>query len=361
MSNISVSVKHVNVPPEYCYHVRLNSNTFFLRDLEEYFNCDSIYSTNLDEDVIAGTPLTGLHKFGEFDAFVHNQIKSGYMSFYFKSKQDWIDLNLQIDNIKVAKIDKVQLQLYRFNVGHATWYLETSYKYKNDTELVGYESYLASIEKDINNLEKHNDFLESIGESKSLNYLLYGPPGVGKTTLIRTLASKYNLPVFIVNATGINCQYLPRVMNPVVSGTNENQQKILLFEDFDRFLEDDKIDTMMSTILNSMDGFDDKGKVIRVFTGNNCHKIFSNPALINRMVHKFKFELPTIDMFRHKLQRLLSYHQSYDQELAERYLALVIEKKNSCNLTLRPFVGYTLRYLFDDDYLNKLIENIEEL
>jgi hypothetical protein len=41
----------------------------------------------------------------------------------------------------------------------------------------------------------------------------------------------------------------------------------------------------------------------------------------------------------------------------EVFLELVAEKK----VTVRPFVNYVIRYLFDDNCLDNMIKNIDEL
>jgi len=58
-----------------------------------------------------------------------------------------------------------------------------------------------------------------------------------------------------------------------------------------------------------------------------------------------------------KFERLLSFHETYDNEKKEKFLELVMEKK----VTVRPFVNYVIRYLFDEDCLDTMIKNINEL
>jgi hypothetical protein len=75
------------------------------------------------------------------------------------------------------------------------------------------------------------------------------------------------------------------------------------------------------------------------------------------MSAKYKFEFPTIEIFRGKLERFLSFHESYDNDKKEELLRLVVEKK----VTVRPFVNFVIRYLFDERCLDVMIENINEL
>jgi hypothetical protein len=240
------------------------------------------------------------------------------------------------------------------------WKLVDQYGSKDaDKDIFGYDNYIRQVEKDIKNHIKYNTFLKSLGEVRSINYLLYGPPGTGKTSMIKAIASKLGCAVFIVNAGNVTLSNIMSILTPSphVNVETECKVKLLLFEDFDRFLEVDKIDTIMSQILNSLDGFDDKGDTIRFFTANDQHKIFKVDALINRMSSKFEFYFPTIHIFRSKLHRLLTFYETYDVEKVETLLELVIKKK----ITVRPFVNYVVRYLFDEHCLDSMIKNIDEL
>lgn len=75
------------------------------------------------------------------------------------------------------------------------------------------------------------------------------------------------------------------------------------------------------------------------------------------MSSKYRFYYPTREIFKGKLQRFLSYYESYDSDKMEKFLDLVVTK----DITIWPFVNYILRYLFDENYLDVMIDNIDEL
>lgn len=341
-------------PSEFTYSVKFPPNSAFLYDLEIYYPGNSIFDHNRDGKYFFSSPKFGCYTIGDVKCYVS---QADYMSITidFLSGKEFKKIQKSIEKMKEESKAKIKFQIYRYSVLDNYWYLDSSYKFKGTNELIGYDSYIENIEKDISNFTIHSDFLSSLGESKSLNYLLYGPPGTGKTTLIRTLASKHNYAIFIVNPNGLDYTHLVEILNPKMDIPGP---KLLLFEDFDRFLEDGSKEIVMSQILNSLDGLDDSSNIMRFFTGNNCEVIFKNKALINRMSAKFKFDYPTEPIFRAKLMRFMTYRKNpVDEEKLKKFLDIIIGKK----ITMRPFVNYCIRYLFEDNYLDEMINHHEEL
>ena len=113
----------------------------------------------------------------------------------------------------------------------------------------------------------------------------------------------------------------------------------------------------LSQILNALDGFDDNGDTIRVFTANNKEKILSYDALKNRMSQIFEFQKPSRSIFEDKLKKLLSFYEIYDQYKFDTFIDMIIEK----NITIRPFTNYIIRYMFNKNFLDSMIENIYQI
>jgi hypothetical protein len=356
---MSLTYKNINLPTGYNYVVTMQSMCELLRDLHAFFAQNHVYNWN---NGYYENPPTGLTQYAGIDIFVYNQSKQGIIIFHFKCREDHDKLLNECKKKKGDSLNSIKNQVYRYDARRMGWILDSTYSKKDVALLVGYQTYYDKIVKDIENYIKYNNFLQSIGESKSLNYLLYGPTGVGKTTLIRTIASKFDMNVCVVNGlTTANLTNINLILSPNLSGLISadklNKRILLLFEDFDRFLQIDNIDNAMSVILNSLDGFDDNGKIVRFFTGNNCEIIFANNALNNRMSAKFEFFMPSRQMYVDKLKQLLSFHETYDEELATKLVDLIVPK----NVTLRPFTNHVIRYLFDENYLQQMIDNIGEL
>ena len=95
--------------------------------------------------------------------------------------------------------------------------------------------------------------------------LLYGKPGNGKTSIIRTIMSVYNFkPVTI--AAGANDE----AVREAFSYAEEQVPALLYFEDLDSLLEKN-VDP--SSFLNLMDGISAKNGLLVIATANDSQKI----------------------------------------------------------------------------------------
>ena len=343
-------------PAEYTYVIKLQSDNYLLSEFlhEKHTFIGNINNTH-------GVPyiFSGYNKVNNVDLWVINQEKQGYYYLWFKTRQEAVDLEEYLhENIKKRQV-KQPNPIYKLIKNG--WQHYNDYATREKEDLIGHDSVLTTVIHDIHNYTRYLAFLKTVGEdSRTLNYLLYGPPGSGKSSMIKTLGTMLKLPIYIVNQDAMDGATASTVLNPV----SVHPYKIVLFEDLDRYLKEEKY--CMADILNQLDGVESNKGCVRFFTCNDIDEIYKHDALVNRMNAKFQFDYPTIDDFEKKLDRLLTFWdedwRNYNKYKKMEFLSMIDGLNTvSRRITLRPFTTYVIRYLFDKDCLEKMIENIEEL
>ena len=119
-----------------------------------------------------------------------------------------------------------------------------------------------------------------------MNFLFHGIPGTGKTSLIYTIASHFNLDISFLNITkDLDDNTFTRAI------TNLPENSILVLEDIDAlFVErDSKCNVSFSTVLNVLDGMIKKHKLLTFLTTNYKDRLDSALKRSGRVDYELEF------------------------------------------------------------------------
>ncbi|XP_051207016.1 AAA-ATPase At3g28610-like [Lolium perenne] len=160
-----------------------------------------------------------------------------------------------------------------------------------------------SIMDDLDDFRNNKDYYRRIGRAWKRGYLLHGPPGTGKSTMIAAMANYLNYDIYDIELTTLHSNYDLRKLF-----IETKSKSIVVIEDIDCSLDlsghratmmpptqDDELDDVaserkrrrgsmltLSGLLNFIDGLwsAHSGERIIVFTTNHLDKL--DPALIRR-------------------------------------------------------------------------------
>jgi SpoVK/Ycf46/Vps4 family AAA+-type ATPase len=120
------------------------------------------------------------------------------------------------------------------------------------------------------------------GEAWTRGYLLYGPPGSGKTSVIQAIASHHNLPIFNLRISLCNNnEDLVMAFNAIRNhvANEEIEKYIVALEDFDKSTFFTKNMISFDLFYNSINGIvPDSGRIL-FMTCNDETVITAHPAI----------------------------------------------------------------------------------
>tara|TARA_B110000908_G_scaffold168058_1_gene222190 strand:+ start:901 stop:2079 length:1179 start_codon:yes stop_codon:yes gene_type:complete len=214
------------------------------------------------------------------------------------------------------------------------------------------------IVNDIDNFYKNKDEYIELGIPWKRNYLLEGLPGTGKTSLIFSLASHFNLAVYIINLG-------PKVDDSAfMSAISKIPNKsILLLEDVDALFVDRKANdsnkslVSFSGILNVLDGMARKNGLITFLTTNYKNRLDTALIRPSRIDYIMAFKEITGEQIKSMFNRFFPTKLDQCEKFYEKVKYLEFR---TC--VLQQFfmeVRFNNQKLFNIKRLKKIIDEME--
>jgi hypothetical protein len=220
------------------------------------------------------------------------------LRFTCRSKAAFERLKKELDSIYTANKDRIVPEM--FTVGHYSGWQSSPKVLPRKMDSV----FLAPGLKDtiMDDLETHFDIknkMHRIGLPHHRGYILYGPPGCGKTSVSKALADHYDLNMYTLSLSGVKSDKdfiaLIQEMKP---------QSVLLIEDidvFDKVISREQNDGLtLAGLLNGLDGVMTPDGLITIVTTNVLTLTKLDEALIRsgRFDKKFYVDKPVPQQVR---------------------------------------------------------------
>jgi hypothetical protein len=225
-------------------------------------------------------PYSGEYKVGNTEFYISSDYKDKSFYLYFKTIDDLKSFNKHFNNKAAPDTYKI----YNYTIRNG-WVQVANVDYSLLENFAGYKDIIEQILDIIKIHEKHKQFLKSIGENRSINILLHGPPGCGKTSLWKLIVSLTNKSAGIIEHQHIEIG--AKIMTPQKSLGIDT----IIVEDFDRWLKINP-DVDISQILNSIDGINDSDSILRFFTCNDLSVVSDNLAFMSRFYAVYYIDMP---------------------------------------------------------------------
>ena len=198
---------------------------------------------------------------------------------------DFIEEARKFYKIDPPKKDIKVTNIYQYDVQKERWNILSKFKKRNIDSIFLDKGLKDKLVDDIDKFMKEEEVYEKYGIPYKRNYLLYGLPGTGKTSLIFSVASKYNYSVALFS-------FVPQIDDSAFMKCVSNipKETILVLEDIDGlFMERNKDYNNKSMIsfggvLNTLDGMGRKDKQLTFLTTNhkeNLDHVLLRPGRID--------------------------------------------------------------------------------
>lgn len=237
--------------------------------------------------------------------------------------------SLALDSFMVTCMEKVEepdldhrLKLFIHNEKDCSWKF-LNYVPTRDADTVFYPK-KKSLLDDLQLFMDHEEDYNKYGIPYKRNYLFHGPPGSGKSSCIRLMASKMKCHVYIMS---FSSRCTDAMFIKLLSLIRNNS--ILVLEDIDNLFRDNTLNhsVSLSTILNALDGLTSKRKLITCITTNHINKLPEELIRVGRIDGIYTFKHANPDQLKELLLNYFNHsHLDGESQVFARIFASLKQK-----------------------------------
>lgn len=230
---------------------------------------------------------------------------------------DHLVIKMNLDSSKFGAIDEISLATNRDDLEHICNLIrgslvtknvindENSYRiayrgqYSIDTTVCKFNDWKSNIKSNYNDDVPYEKMNSIIRNDKAGLIMLYGKPGTGKTSLVKSLINDNRETNFIFVDTSV-CESISDGL--FLEFLQENKNAVIVFEDCEKLLSsrDNGNNESIGTILNLTDGIIAESMKIKFICTFNCNLEDVDKALLRKGRLSLKYEFKELSLEKTK-------------------------------------------------------------